>query len=102
MVTTSNNLDFDDSCANVTARGVSLVRGRLYLHQFTRLSRRSGGDDQIALLRHSVALCNLPYRSDRIDDSRTSRIGHEPNERLKTTATVRIVREREDKRLLGR
>src|SRR5262249_4631389 len=80
----------------------SLVRVCLYLHQFTRLSRRSGGDDQIALLRHSVALCHLPYRSDRIDDSRTSRIGHESSERLKTAATVRIVREREDERLLGR
>ena len=86
----------------MTARRVSLVRVCLYLHQFTRLSRRSGGDDQIALLRHSVALCHLPYRSDRIDDSRTSRIGHESSERLKTAATVRIVREREDERLLGR
>jgi hypothetical protein len=37
----------------VTARRVSLVRGGLYLHQFTRLSWRSGGDDQIALLRRS-------------------------------------------------
>jgi hypothetical protein len=27
--------------------------GGLYLHQFTRLSWRSGGDDQIALLRRS-------------------------------------------------
>ena len=73
----------------------------LYLHQLTRLSRRSGGDDQITLLRHSIALCHLPYWSDRIDDSRTSRIGHKSGERLKTATTVRIIREREDERLLG-
>src|SRR5262245_10418239 len=103
MVESSNKRQTSPTAlANVTARRANLVRVCLYLHQFTQLSRRSGGDDQIALLRHSVALCHLPYWSDRIDDSRTSRIGHESSERLQAAATLRIVREREDERLLGR
>src|SRR5262249_9896784 len=88
--------------AKVTLRCVGLLRVDLYLHQFTRLSERSGGDHQIALVRHSVALCHLPYWSDRIDDSRTGWIGHESGERLKAAAIFRIVRERENERLFGR
>jgi hypothetical protein len=50
----------------------------LYLHQFTRLSRRSGGNDEITSWGHAVALRHLPDWSDRINDSRASWIGHEP------------------------
>ena len=65
--------------------GINTSGLRLYLYQFTRLSRRSGDDDQIAPLRCSVALCHLTNWPDRVDDSRAGGICHKSGEGLGST-----------------
>src|SRR5882724_8055894 len=107
------------SASNGTNRGTYLIGGDpdeegvlvsmicvvlldLHLNRPAGLVGGAGRDHKIAALGLRIALHDLPDRTDRVDDSRSRRIGHECGQRLERSAAVRPSGKREHVGLLRR
>src|ERR1035437_7256304 len=93
----------DQSANNISDPWLRLHRHRhLHLHRLANLCPRSARSDEIAFGCGAVALSDLAYRANRVNDRSAGRIAHEPGKSFEVAGAFWVVRERQHKRLLWR